>query len=88
MSRSFNFHFRQFFAACRRLGVECSLEHIWFGLMRLPEGTISTRDGNLIGLEALLDEAVKRARVLAAEHNPELAAEELDEIARVVGLAQ
>ena len=79
-------HFRQFFAACRRLGVECSLEHIWFGLMRLPEGTISTRDGNLIGLEALLDEAEKRARALAAEHNPELAAEELDEIARVVGL--
>jgi len=79
-------HFRQFFAAARRLGIECSLEHIWFGLMRLPEGTISTRDGKLIGLEILLDEAVKRARVLAAEHNPELADEELDEIARVVGL--
>jgi arginyl-tRNA synthetase len=79
-------HFKQLFAACRRLGVECAMEHIWFGLMRLPEGTISTRDGNLIGLESLLDEAVRRARAVAAEHNPELGPEELDEVARVVGL--
>src|SRR5262249_3099954 len=59
---------------------------IWFGLMRLPEGTISTRGGKIIGLEALLDEAIKRARAVAAEHNPELGPEELDEVARVVGL--
>ncbi|HEY1584272.1 MAG TPA: arginine--tRNA ligase, partial [Polyangia bacterium] len=43
-------YFRQFFAVARRLGVTCSLEHVWFGLMRLPEGTIKTRDGNVIHL--------------------------------------
>ncbi len=79
-------HFKQLFATCRRLGLKCSLEHIWFGLMRLPEGTISTRDGNLIGLEALLDEAERRARAVAVEHNPELPPEELDQVARIVGL--
>ncbi|MEO6953974.1 MAG: arginine--tRNA ligase [Polyangia bacterium] len=79
-------HFKQLFATARRLDVDVSLEHVWFGLMRLAEGTISTRDGNVISLEALLDEAVRRARVAAAEHNPELTSVELDEVARVVGI--
>jgi arginyl-tRNA synthetase len=79
-------HFRQLWAVCRRLGIECSLEHVWFGLMRLPEGTFSTRDGNVIPLGPLLDEAVARARAVAAEHNAELGPDELDAVARVVGL--
>ena len=39
--------------------------------MRLPEATFSTREGNVIKLKALLDEAVKRARSLVESHNPE-----------------
>ncbi len=80
-------HFRQFFAACKQLGVKASMEHVFFGLMRLPEGTISTRDGNLIGLEDLLDEAERRATVVAKACNPELSADEAREVGRVVGLA-
>jgi arginyl-tRNA synthetase len=79
-------HFKQLFATGRRLGITCSLEHVWFGLMRLPEGTISTREGKLIGLEALLDEAERRALAVAAETNPELSETERREVARVVGI--
>jgi arginyl-tRNA synthetase len=79
-------HFKQLFAVGRRLGVAASMEHIWFGLMRLPEGTISTREGKLIGLEQLLDEAERRAFVVAGETNPELSEAERREVARVVGL--
>jgi arginyl-tRNA synthetase len=87
-------HFKQLFAVARRLGVKASQEHIWFGLMRLPEGTFSTRDGNVIGLEALLDEAERRALALAQEKNaeraeggePALSEAELREVARVVGI--
>jgi arginyl-tRNA synthetase len=79
-------HFRQFFAASRRLGVTTTLEHVWFGLMRLPEGTFSTRDGNVIGLEALLDEAERRALVVARECNNEFNDEEARAVARIVGL--
>lgn len=79
-------HFRQFFAIARRLGVTCSLEHVWFGLMRLPEGTISTREGKLIGLEALLDEAETRAFAVASEASAELSEADRREIARVVGI--
>lgn len=85
-------HFRQFFAASRRLGVTTTLEHVWFGLMRLPEGTIATRDGNTIGLESLLDEAERRALDVARECNekrPEddrLGDDEVRAVARIVGL--
>ncbi len=79
-------HFRQFFAAARRLGVKTSLEHVWFGLMRLPEGTFSTRDGNVIGLEALLDEAERRALDVARQCNPDLSDDEAREVARKVGI--
>ena len=79
-------HFRQLFAMARRLGVPARLEHVWFGLMRLPEGTFSTRDGNVISLESLLDEAEKRAADVARSLNADLAEAELAEVARVVGL--
>jgi arginyl-tRNA synthetase len=79
-------HFRQLFATGRRLGVSAKLEHIWFGLMRLPEGTISTREGKLIALEQLLDEAERRAFEVGREHSPELSDSELKEVARVVGI--
>ena len=79
-------HFKQFFAVGRRLGITCSLEHVWFGLMRLPEGTISTREGKQIGLEALLDEAERRALAVATESSPELSDAERREVARVVGI--
>ena len=79
-------HFRQLFAVARRLGVPAKLEHVWFGLMRLPEGTFSTRDGNVISLESLLDEAEKRAADVARSLNADLPEAELAEVARVVGL--
>ncbi len=78
-------HFRQLFTIARRLGVSCSLEHVWFGLMRLPEGTISTREGKLIELEALLDEAEKRAFDVATQASPDLPEADRRAIARVVG---
>ncbi len=79
-------HFRQFFAVCRKLGLTSRLEHVWFGLMRLPEGTFSTREGNVIRLEALLDEAERRALAIIAESSPAMPAAEQAALARDIGL--
>lgn len=80
-------HFRQLFATARRMGVEARLDHVWFGLMRMAEGTIKTREAkNVIGLEALLDEAQERARTVARSANESLTEEEIAEVGRVVGL--
>ncbi len=79
-------HFRQLFAVARRMGVKIPLEHVWFGLMRMAEGTIKTREGNVIHLAELLDEAERRATAAAGEHSPELTEAERREVGRVVGL--
>lgn len=79
-------HFRQVFTVCRKLGVQTPLEHVWFGLMRLPEGTFSTRQGNVIKLERLLDEAEQRALDVLQKTSPDMEPARQREIARAVGI--
>jgi arginyl-tRNA synthetase len=79
-------HFRQLFSICERLDVDTTLDHVWFGLMRLPEGTFSTRDGNVIKLELLLDEAVNRAREMVETASPEMDEDQKDKVAEAVGV--
>jgi arginyl-tRNA synthetase len=79
-------HFKQFFTISRKLGVETRLEHVWFGLMRLPDATFSTRQGNVIKLEHLLDEAERRAFELISASSPDMAEERRREVARAVGI--
>lgn len=79
-------HFRQFFAICRRLGIEVDLQHVWFGLMRLPDRTFSTREGNVIRLDRLLDEAEERALKVVQENSPEMDPAAQREVARKVGI--
>ena len=43
------------------------LTHVWFGMLKLPEGAMSTRAGNVIRLVDLLDEAVQRAKAVVDE---------------------
>ncbi len=79
-------HFKQVFAIARRLGITADLQHIWFGLMRLPEGTFSTRQGNVIKLEKYLDEAETRALAVVQAGSPEMAPERQREVARAIGI--
>jgi arginyl-tRNA synthetase len=79
-------HFRQLFAVGRRLGVQASLEHLWFGMMTLDGKVIQTREGEVISLESMLDEAEARSLAVATESNPELSEAERREVARVVGI--
>ncbi len=79
-------HFRQIFAVARKLGVQTRLVHVWFGLMRLPEGTFSTRQGNVIKLERLLDEAEARALAIVRESSPRMDDATQREVARAVGI--
>ena len=80
-------HFKQVFAAARKLGVDGpALVHTWFGMMVLPEGSMSTRKGNVIRLVDLLDEAASRARAVVDEKSPELPEAERAAIAEAVGV--
>ena len=82
-------HFRQLFAVCKAAGYDgdASLEHHPFGVMQGPGGRpFATRDGNVMRLTDLLNEAVERAREVVAEKSPDLTPDERERVARVVGI--
>lgn len=79
-------HFKQFFRITDMLGWNVEKHHIWFGIMRFADGVFSTRKGNVIRLEQLLDEGKKRAYDIVQEKNPSLSEEEKDQIAEIVGV--
>ena len=79
-------HFKQFFKITEMLGWDIEKIHIWFGIMRFADGVFSTRKGNVIRLEQLLDEGKKRALEVIEEKNPSLSNEEKNNIAEVVGV--
>ena len=81
-------HFKQVFEVAKLLGLDekyiKGLEHVPFGMVRLKEGKMSTRQGTIIKLEDLLKEAVSRALTVIEEKNPEL--EDKNEVAKKVGI--
>jgi arginyl-tRNA synthetase len=79
-------HFRQFFTISQKLGMDANLVHVWFGLMRLPEATFSTREGNVIKLAALLDEAEARALEMVKASSPEMSEEQQKDLAKAIGI--
>ena len=54
-------HFKQFFSISAKMGYDVKLVHVPFGLMSYQGKAISTREGNLIKLDDLLSESVRRS---------------------------
>jgi arginyl-tRNA synthetase len=87
-------HFEKVFVIARKAGFvppDVRLEHVPFGMMLGTDGKpFKTRQGDTVKLADLLDEAQRRALELvtakAAERGETPDAEELDEVARVVGI--
>lgn len=67
-------HFKELAAVVQRLGHawHADIIHAYFGMMRLPEGKMSTRAGNVIILNDVLESAVERVRELIQQKNPDL----------------
>ncbi len=87
-------HFEQLFAAARQMGYrDVELQHVSFGTVLGEDNRpFKTRSGDTVGLEGLLDEAVRRAAEVVKANDeakptgPELSAEERQKIAEIVGI--
>ena len=81
-------HFKQVFEVAKLLGLDekytNGLNHISFGMVLLPTGKMSTREGNIVKLEDLLNESIQRAKEIIEEKNPDL--EDKEEVAKKVGI--
>ena len=82
-----NLHFKQIFAVAKYLVDEKyvkGLEHVAFGMVSLPSGKMSTRLGNVVKIEDLLNETIEKAKEIINEKNPDL--EDKEEVAKKVGI--
>ena len=81
-------HFKQVFETAKLLGLDekytNGLEHVSFGMVLLPTGKMSTREGTVVKLEDLLNESIERAQKIIEEKNSDL--ENKEDIAKKVGI--
>ncbi|MBR0136064.1 MAG: arginine--tRNA ligase, partial [Clostridia bacterium] len=81
-----NLHFRQVFKTLELMGYDWAKDcvHVNFGMISMPEGTFSTRKGNAIYLEDVLNTAIEKTLHIIEEKSPNL--ENKEEVARQVGV--
>ena len=83
-----NLHFKQIFEVAKYLDLpqKCmdGLEHVAYGMVRLKSGKMSTREGNVIKVDELLQESIERVRKIIEEKNPNM--ENKDEEATKIGI--
>lgn len=83
-----NLHFKQIFEVAKLLGIDekytNGLEHVSYGMVHLKSGKMSTREGNVIKVEDLLNEAIQRAGKIIEEKNQNL--DNKEDIAKKVGI--
>lgn len=78
-------HFKQLFKALELNSFPADkFVHVNFGLIRFPEGKMSTRKGNIVLLEEVLDKSIELALKTIYEKNPGL--ENKKEVAKQVGI--
>jgi len=61
-------------------------KHVYFGMIRLPEGKMSTRKGRVILLEEVANEAFDRTRQLVEARTHVSSAEEIENLVRQVAV--
>ena len=81
-----NLHFAQWFKVIERMGYSWNkdLVHVPFGLVSLDTGKLSTRKGNVVLMEELLNQAINETSKIIEEKNPNLPNKE--EVAKQVGI--
>lgn len=81
-----NLHFKQFFKVLELMGKDWAkdLVHVAYGMVSLEEGTMSTRKGNVVFLEDVIQKCIDKAYAIIDEKNPEL--ENKQDVAQKVGV--
>ena len=81
-----NLHFKQFFKVLELMGKEWAkdLVHVAYGMVSLEEGVMSTRKGNVVFLEDVINKCIEKAYTILDEKNPDL--ENKQDVAQKVGV--
>lgn len=81
-----NLHFKQFFKVLELMDKPWAkdLVHVAYGMVSLEEGTMSTRKGNVVFLEDVINKCIEKAYTVIDEKNPDL--ENKEDVAKKVGV--
>ncbi len=81
-----NLHFQQIFKVLEMMGCDWAKDmvHVAHGMVSLESGAMSTREGNVVFLEDVLNSVVEKAKKVIEEKNPNL--EDKDKIAEQIGV--
>ena len=79
-------HFKQIFAVMKKAGWDWSEGccHVNFGLVKFPDKKLSTRHGDVVFLEDVLNEAVNKTLEIITNNTPQM--ENKEEVAKKVGI--
>ena len=79
-------HFKQVFAVAKYLDLDekytNGLEHVSYGMIRLPEGKMSTRKGNFVKVNDLLNDSISKVKEIMKDRD----IENKEEVAKKVGI--
>lgn len=81
-----NLHFKQWKKVLELMGYEWQKDciHVPFGLVMLEDGAMSTREGRVVFLEDVLNQAISKTKEIIDEKNPD--APNVEEISKQVGV--
>ena len=80
-------HFKQVFEAAKHLVDEKyqkGLVHVSYGMIRLKTGKMSTREGNVIYINDLINDAISKSKEIMLAKNPNL--ENIDDVSKKIGI--
>jgi len=87
VDRAQSLHFQQLFETAKLLGWELpELEHTLFGRMSFKDKKMSTREGTVLKLEEVLDEAVRRADQVIEQHSEDIQTDDREGLAEMMGI--
>ncbi|MBQ4062549.1 MAG: arginine--tRNA ligase [Christensenellaceae bacterium] len=81
-----NLHFKQFFKVLELMGRDWvkDCEHVNFGMVSIENGSLSTRHGNVVYLEDVLNASIVKTLDIINEKSPDL--EDKEETAKAIGV--
>ncbi len=79
-------HFKQIFETMKRAGWEWSKDchHVGFGLVKLPGKNMSTRHGDVVFLEDVLNESIEKTRSIIESNGSEV--DDIDDVSKKIGI--
>ena len=79
-------HFKQIFETMKRAGWEWSKDcvHVGFGLVKLPGKNMSTRHGDVVFLEDVLNESIEKTRTIIENNGSKV--DDIDDVSKKIGI--